>query len=71
MANMQSQGIIEPCQSYWTSNIVFVKKKDGGIRFCVDYRKFNDLTEKDAYPLRRMRSGSVWLSTFDLRSRYI
>jgi len=73
---MQHQGVIEPCQSSWASNIVLVKKKDGSIRFCVDYRKLNSLTTKDAYPLPRIDgcldtlSGSAWYSTFDLRSGF-
>jgi len=73
---MQSQGIIEPCQSEWASNIVLVKKKDGSIRFCVDYRKLNTLTRKDAYPLPRIETcldtlaGAAWYSTFDLRSGF-
>jgi len=73
---MQHQGVIEPCQSEWASNIVLVKKKDGSIRFCVDYRKLNSLTSKDAYPLPRIDtcldtlSGAAWYSTFDLRSGF-
>ena len=73
---MQSQGVIEPCQSEWASNIVLVTKKDGSIRFCVDYRKLNTLTQKDAYPLPRIEtcldtlSGAAWFSTFDLRSGF-
>ena len=73
---MQAQGIIEPCHSEWASNIVLVKKKDGNIRFCVDYRKLNSLTQKDAYPLPRIEacldslSGAAWYSTFDLRSGF-
>ena len=73
---MQHQGVIEPCQSEWASNIVLVKKKDGSIRFCVDYRKLNTLTSKDAYPLPRIDtcldtlSGAAWYSTFDLRSGF-
>ena len=76
ISDMQQQGIIEPCQSEWASNLVLVKKKDGSVRFCVDYRKLNDLTKKDAYPLPRIDScldklaGSVWYSTFDLRSGF-
>jgi len=72
--DMQNQRIIEPCQSEWASNIVLVTKQDGSIRFCVDNRKLNILTRKDAYPLPRIDtcldtlSGSVWFSTFDLRS---
>jgi len=81
LCEMQDQGVIEPCNSEWASNVVFVKKKDGSIRFCVDYRKLNLLTKKDAYQLHRIDrcldtlSGSSWFSTFasDLdstRSRY-
>ena len=73
---MQEQGVIEPCSSEWASNIVLVKKKDGSIRFCVDYRKVNNVTKKDAYPLPRIDAcldtlaGAVWYSTFDLRSGF-
>ena len=53
-----------------------MKKKDGSLRCCVDYRQINDLTRKDAYPLQRTdqcldaMSGAKWFSTFDLRSSY-
>jgi len=73
---MQSQGVIKPCNSDWASNVVLVKKKDGSVRFCVDYRKLNPLTRKDAYPIPRIDrcldtlSGSLWFSTFDLRSGF-
>ena len=73
---MQHQGVIEPCQSEWGSNVVLVKKKDGSIRFCVDYRKLNSLTTKDVYPLPRIDtcldtlSGAAWYSTFDLPSGF-
>jgi len=76
LTDMQTQGIIEPCQSEWASNIVLVTKKDGSIRFCVDCRKLNLLTRKDVYPLPRIDtcldtlSGAAWYSTFDLRSGF-
>src|SRR5207245_5185190 len=73
---MLNHGIIEPSQSPWTSNVVIVKKKDGTSRFCIDYRRVNEYTRKDAYPLPRIETcldtlaGAKLFSTFDLRSGY-
>ena len=70
------QGKISPSQSEWASNIVIVKKKDGSLRFCVDYRQLNEQTVKDSYPLPRIDDcldclgGANWFSTMDLRSGY-
>jgi len=48
---MLEQGVIEPSHSPWSSPIVVVRKKDGKQRFCIDFRKVNEVTRKDAYPL--------------------
>ena len=74
--DMLSQGVIEPACGPWSSPIVLVSKKDGSSRFCVDFRKVNDLTIKDAHPIPRIDdtldalSGSRWFSTLDLTSGY-
>ncbi len=51
---MEKEGMITKSSGPWCSPIVLVRKKDGTIRFCVDYRKLNDVTYKDTYPLPRI-----------------
>ena len=76
MTEMLTGGQIEPSDSPWSSPVVLVMKKDGGTRICVDYRKLNDATVKDAYPLPRiddtldMLACKQWFSTLDLASGY-
>ena len=73
---MLEQKVIEPSRSPWASPIVLVRKKDGTTRFCVDFRKLNGVTRKDAHPLPRIDdtldslSGAQWFSTLDLASGY-
>ena len=70
--DMLKKDVIQPSSSPWASPVVIVQKKDGSYRFCVDYRKINTITRKDAYPLPRIDdtiealSGSQWFSTLDL-----
>ncbi|GFV21373.1 retrovirus-related Pol polyprotein from transposon 17.6 [Trichonephila clavipes] len=73
---MKNNDVTEPSSSPWVSPIVLVRKKDGSTRFCVDYRRINDVTKKDSYPLHRIDNtldtpaGNTWFSTLDLKSGY-
>jgi hypothetical protein len=74
--DMQRRGVFEESDSPWSSPVVPVRKKNGELRFCVDYRKLNDVTKKDSFPLPRIDdtldtlSGAKWFSTLDLKSGY-
>ena len=76
LQKMLHAGIVEPSQSEWASPVVLVRKKDGGVRWCINYRRLNDVTEKDAYPLPKIDecldtlSGSSLISTLDLQAGY-
>src|SRR5580765_6680025 len=73
---MEATGIIEPSRSAWSSPVVVVKKKDGKYRFCIDFRKVSEVTEKDAYPLPQVTAtldklrGARYLTTLDLKNGY-
>lgn len=73
---MLEKGIIEILNSLWSFLIVLVRKKDGLIRFCIDYRKLNDLIFKDSYFILRIDIifdvllGLKWFFIIDLKSGY-
>lgn len=51
VGRMEAAGVIEPSSSAWSSSVVIVSKKDGRSRFCIDFCKINEVTERDAHPL--------------------
>lgn len=63
---MQKRGNIQPSVSPWAEPVVPVRKKDGGLRFCIDYRKLNDVTRKDAYPFPCIDDALDSLTHLDL-----
>ena len=73
---MLRDGVIEPSNSEWASPVVLVPKKDGQLRFCVDYRRLNAVTVRDSYPIPRMDEyidslgESTVFTTLDCNSGY-
>ena len=73
---MLDLGAIRPSNSPWASSIVLVRKKDGRLRFCIDLRRLNNRTVKDAYSLPRIESildslgGAQIFTTLDLKAGY-
>ena len=51
LEDMKSQGVTEESDNPWSSPVVLVRKKDGSLRFCVDYRRLNNVTKNDCFPL--------------------
>ncbi|GJW64544.1 putative reverse transcriptase domain-containing protein, partial [Tanacetum coccineum] len=76
LKELQDKGFIRPSSSPWGAPVLFVKKKDGSFRMCIDYRELNKLTVKNRYPLPRIDDmfdqlqGSQFFSKIDLRSGY-
>ena len=76
LETMKRSGVIRESFSPYASPIVLVRKKDGSLRFCVDFRKLNSKTIRDSYALPRIDetlqalNGAKWFSSLDLRSGY-
>ncbi|GKE59164.1 putative reverse transcriptase domain-containing protein, partial [Tanacetum coccineum] len=76
LKELQDKGFIRPSSSPWGAPVLFVKKKDGSFRMCIDYRELNNLTIKNRYPLPRINDlfdqlqGSQFFSKIDLRTGY-
>ena len=73
---MLDAGVIRPSNSPWCNAVVLVRKKDGSLRFCIDFRKLNSLTVKDSHPLPRIcetlesLAGAAHYSTFNMNSGF-
>src|SRR5215204_3378126 len=76
IVKMLQKEVIRKSKSSWSSPVTFVPKKNGEVRYCIDYRKLNQVTKKDNHPLPRIddildqMQGSQWFSTIDLASGY-
>ena len=76
LEELLSKGFIRPSTSPWGAPVLFVKKKDGSFRLCIDYRGLNQVTVKNRYPLPRIDElldqlrGATWFSKIDLASGY-
>ena len=76
LQELLDKGLIQPSVSPWGAPVLFVKKKDGSLRLCIDYRELNKVTVKNKYPLPRIDDlfdqlgGASVFSKIDLRSGY-
>ena len=77
IGRMREEGVIEPASAEWASPVVLVPRKDGTLRFCVDYRRLNALTRRDSYTIPRMDEcidslgDTTIFSTLDCNSGYL
>ncbi|GJS76651.1 putative reverse transcriptase domain-containing protein [Tanacetum coccineum] len=78
LKELSDKGFIRPSSSPWGAPVLFVKKKDGSFRMCIDYRELNKLTVKNRYPLTRCDdlfetkcNDQALLQRFDLNQRFI
>ena len=76
LQQMLDSGIIRHSHCPWSSSVVWVRKKDGSLRQCVDFRQLNAKTNKDSYALPRIEelldalAGSKYFTVLDLKSGY-
>ena len=76
MQELTDKGFVRPSFSPWGAPVLFVKKKDGSMRLCIDYRQLDKVTIKNKYPLPRIDDlfdqlkGATVSSKIDLRSGY-
>ncbi|GKG02882.1 putative reverse transcriptase domain-containing protein, partial [Tanacetum coccineum] len=76
LQELQDKGFIRPSHSPWGAHVLFIKKKDGSFRICIDYRELNKITVKNRYPLLRIDDlfdqlqGACYFSKIDLQSGY-
>ncbi|CAA7046066.1 unnamed protein product, partial [Microthlaspi erraticum] len=76
LEDLTDKGFVRPSSSPWGAPVLFVKKKDGSFRLCIDYRGLNKVTIKNKYPLPRIDElldqlqGASWFSKIDLASGY-
>ena len=73
---MLNAGVIKPSSSPWSASPVLIRKRDSSLRYCIDYRRLNEVTTRDAFPLPLIEdcidslAGCKWFSSLDMNSGY-